>query len=475
MASASEILKAYLHCARTPAEDAVERIRTQLKKQYGAAEVELTVSVEPDLISGYVLQVGGRVFDNSGKSALAAITADAPSLAVMQTRVEDYKPAATTAEGGTVISAADGVVDVKGMDQAVYGEIVTFDNGAKGMVESVEPDHLLYPVVKFIENKLHVKVRAISILLAMGAAIAIVGGVIWLIIPPMIDQFDKLGEVLTRWVHQTTHTNNLTMLIKEWLQDNQTTIERFLKSKDFSDALKTTMPKVFSVVSQTATVLMSIVASMITLLYMFFILLDYETLTANWVRIFPKKNRPFWSALMKDVERELNNYIRGQGMVALCMGIMFCIGFTIIGFPMAIGLGILIGIMDLVPYLHTFALIPTAFLAMLKAADTGQNFWVVFGLAVLVFCVVQVITDMVVTPKIMGKAMGLNPAILLLSLSIWGALLGFLGLIVALPLTTLLIAYWQRYVTREKPQYEEKLGPDLPETATETGKIEEKQ
>ena len=313
--------------------------------------------------------------------------------------------------------------------------------------------YLLYPVVKFIEKKLHVKVRALSILLAMGAAIAIVGGVIWLIIPPMIDQFDKLGEVLTRWVHQTTHTNNLTMLIKEWLQDNQSTIERFLKSKDFSDALKTTMPKVFSVVSQTATVLMSIVASMITLLYMFFILLDYETLTANWVRIFPKKNRPFWSALMKDVERELNNYIRGQGMVSLCMGIMFCIGFTIIGFPMAIGLGILIGIMDLVPYLHTFALIPTAFLAMLKAADTGQNFWIVFGLAFLVFCVVQILTDMVVTPKIMGKAMGLNPAILLLSLSVWGALLGFLGLIVALPLTTLLIAYWQRYVTREKPQY----------------------
>ena len=331
--------------------------------------------------------------------------------------------------------------------------------------------YLLYPVVKFIENKLHVKIRAISILLAMGAAIAVVGCVIWLIIPPMIDQFDKLGIVLTKWVHQTTHTNNLTALIKEWLQANQSTIEHFLKSKDFSDAHETTMPKVFSVVSQTATIIMSIVASMITLLYMFFILLDYETLTANWVRIFPKKNRPFWHALMKDVERELNNYIRGQGMVSLCMGIMFCIGFTIIGFPMAIGLGILIGIMNLVPYLHTFALIPTAFLAMLKAADTGQNFWVVFGLAFLVFCVVQVITDMVVTPKIMGKAMCLNPAILLLSLSVWGALLGFIGLIVALPLTTLLIAYWQRYVTREKPQYEEEMAekPLIPD------KIEEKE
>lgn len=320
--------------------------------------------------------------------------------------------------------------------------------------------YLLYPVVKFIENKLHVKVRALSIIIAMLLAIGIIGGVIWMIIPPMIDQFDKLGDVLTKWLHQTTHTNNLTALIKDWIQENQGQIEKFMKSKDFSDAIKSAMPKVFSVVGQTANIILSIIASMITLLYMFFILLDYETLTANWIRIFPKKSRPFWQELMKDVEREMNNYIRGQGMVALCMGIMFCIGFTIIGFPMAIGLGILIGIMDLVPYLHTFALIPTAFLAMLKAADTGQNFWLVFGLAFLVFCVVQIITDMVVTPKIMGKAMGLNPAILLLSLSVWGALLGFIGLIVALPLTTLLIAYWQRYVTREKPHYENYQTPE---------------
>ena len=313
--------------------------------------------------------------------------------------------------------------------------------------------YLLYPVVKFIENKLHIRVRGLSIILAMLLAVGVIGGVLWLIIPPMFDQIDKLGAVLTRWLHQTTHTNNVTALIKEWIWSNQKEIEHFLRSKDFTDALRGAMPKVFSVVGQTANIIISIVASMITLLYMFFILLDYETLTANWLRIFPKKNRPFWQSLMKDVEREMNNYIRGQGMVALCMGIMFCIGFTIIGFPMAIGLGILIGIMDLVPYLHTFALIPTAFLAMLKAADTGQNFWLVFGLAFLVFCVVQVITDMVVTPKIMGKAMGLNPAILLLSLSVWGALLGFIGLIVALPLTTLIIAYWQRYVTREKPHY----------------------
>lgn len=309
--------------------------------------------------------------------------------------------------------------------------------------------YLLYPLVKFIQYKMKVKVRAIAIIIALLIVIGVIGGMVYFIIPPMIEQFQKLYEVFMRWLQQTTHTNDLSLIVKRWVVDNQHEIERFFKSKDFSDILKSGMPKVFSVLGQTASVIISIVASCITLLYMFFILLDYEYLTTNWIKIFPKKNRPFWQELMKDVERELNNYIRGQSSVALCMGIMFCIGFTIMDFPMAIGLGILIGIMDLVPYLHTFALIPTAFLAMLKAADTGQNFWYVFGLAVGLFILVQIITETIVIPKIMGKAMGLNPAILLLSLSVWGAMLGFIGLIIALPLTTLIIAYWQRYVTKE--------------------------
>ena len=309
--------------------------------------------------------------------------------------------------------------------------------------------YLLYPMVKFIQYKLHVRVRALAIIVAMLFLIAVVGLMVYFIIPPMIEQFEKLYEYLMRWIHHTTHTNDLTTLVSNWFTENKTEIDRFFKSKDFSDAMRSAMPKVFAVLTQTANVVFSIVASCITLLYMFFILLDYEYLSANWIKIFPKKSRPFWRELMQDVERELNNYIRGQGMVALCMGIMFCIGFSLMDFPMAIGLGILIGVMDLVPYLHTFALIPTAFLAMLKAADTGQNFWVVFGLAVGLFCLVQLITDMIVTPKIMGKAMGLNPAILLLSLSVWGSLLGFIGLIVALPLTTLIMAYWQRFVTKE--------------------------
>ena len=335
--------------------------------------------------------------------------------------------------------------------------------------------YLLYPIVKFVQFKMHVRIRSLSIIITLIFVLAVIALIVYLIVPPMIEQFQKVGEILTKWVNDTAHTNDLTASISEWISKHQAEVERFFHSEDFSDAVKTAMPKVFSVLGQTANVIISIIGSLITLLYMFFILNDYEYLTNNWIRIFPEKNRPFWRELMKDVERELNNYIRGQGMVALCMGIMFCIGFTIMDFPMAIGLGILIGILDLVPYLHTFALIPTAFLAMLKAADTGQSFLFVFGLAVGLFALVQVITDMIVTPKIMGKAMGLNPAILLLSLSVWGTLLGFIGLIIALPLTTLLMAYWQRYVTRESqvtlsPEDEAvPIEPEVTDTTPESG------
>jgi predicted PurR-regulated permease PerM len=317
--------------------------------------------------------------------------------------------------------------------------------------------YLLYPVVKFIENKAKVRFRPLSILITLTLVLIVVGLIIYLIIPPMIEQFQKLYVILNQWVHTSTHSNNITEWVSTWIVDHQKQIELFFTSPDFTNALKAAAPKLFNFVGQTASIVISIIASLITLLYMFFILLDYEYLSDNWIRIFPKKQRPFWRELMDDVARELNNYIRGQGMVALCMGIMFCIGFSIMDFPMAIGLGILIGILDLVPYLHTFAIIPTAFLAMLKAANTGQNFWMIFGLAIGLFIVVQIISDMIVTPKIMGKVMRLNPAILLLSLSVWGSILGFIGLIIALPLTTLIMAYWKRYVTREDAQLGEKI------------------
>ena len=140
--SANRIVKADLRAARTPREEDLERIKKEVAKLYDATEVILNVTVDDSLLSGYVLQIGDRVFDNSGRHAIDQMMAAKPSLATLKTRIEDYKPAATSEEGGVVISSADGIVEVEGMDRAVYGEIVTFENGAKGMVESVEPGRL---------------------------------------------------------------------------------------------------------------------------------------------------------------------------------------------------------------------------------------------------------------------------------------------------------------------------------------------
>lgn len=309
--------------------------------------------------------------------------------------------------------------------------------------------YLLYPLVKFIENRLKVKVRVLSILLALLVVLLVICGVMYFIIPPMIEEFSRFTTLVTAYLHNATNIKNFPDTIQVWITDNRDGIVDFLKSDKFAESLKDGLPKFFNVVGQGVTLLLSIIASCIMLLYMFFILKDYEYLTENWVRVFPPNLRPFWQDLAKDASMSLSNYIRGQGLVAFTMGVLFCIGFSIIGFPMAIGLGILIGIMDMVPYLHTLALIPTAFLAAMKAAETGQSYWVVFGSAVLVFAVVQVIIDAIVTPKVMSKKMGLNPAVLLLSLSVWGSLLGFIGLIIALPATTVIILYWKRYVTKE--------------------------
>lgn len=184
----------------------------------------------------------------------------------------------------------------------------------------------------------------------------------------------------------------------------------------------------------------------ITFIYLFYILMDYEKMTNSYIKFVPKSKRAFVQGLVTDVEEGMNSYFRGQSLVALCVGILFSIGFLIIGFPMAIPLGLFIGFLNLVPYLQILGFIPTVILSLLKAYETNQNFWGILVAALLVFAIVQIIQDGFLVPKIMGNVTGLNGAVILLSLSVWGVLLGFVGLIIALPLTTLLISYYKRYV-----------------------------
>ena len=165
--------------------------------------------------------------------------------------------------------------------------------------------------------------------------------------------------------------------------------------------------------------------------------------------MIPERYRPFLQGLAEDVEYSMNRYFRGQSLIALSVGVLLAIGFKIINFPLAVTLGLFIGVLNLIPYMQAIGIIPMILLSLLRSAETGENFWLIFGMAILVLGIVQCIQDLYLTPRIMGKAMGLNPAIILLSLSIWGTILGFIGLIIALPLTTLCLSYYKRFILHE--------------------------
>ena len=191
-------------------------------------------------------------------------------------------------------------------------------------------------------------------------------------------------------------------------------------------------------------------AMIIVFLYLIFILIDYEKVTKGMFDIIPGKYRGLITEIIQDLEQGMNRYFRGQALVAIIVSVLFCIGFSIVGLPLAIAMGLFLGVLNLVPYLKTIAIVPGTFLAFLQSVETGQSFLSVMLWLVAIFMFIQVIEDMFLVPKIMGKVTGLNPAIILLSLSVWGSLMGMIGLIIALPLTTLIISYYKRFVLNEK-------------------------
>lgn len=184
----------------------------------------------------------------------------------------------------------------------------------------------------------------------------------------------------------------------------------------------------------------------IVLLYVVFIMLDYEKLLSGFKHMVPPKFRRMTFKIGNDVKNSMNHYFRGQALVAFIVGILFSIGFLIVGLPLAVVLGLFIGLLNMVPYLQLISIVPTTLLCLVYTANSDLEFWEIWWSCMIVYIVVQCIQDFFLTPKIMGRAMGLNPAIILLSLSVWGTLLGFIGLIIALPLTTLLLAYYNQYI-----------------------------
>lgn len=313
--------------------------------------------------------------------------------------------------------------------------------------------YFLYPIVKFFQYNLKIKSRTASILCAILIVAGLCVGLFYMIVPPMIEEFNKANNLMLVYLNNGGHSNTIPEVINKFINQNIDLHElnNVMSQENIENIIKNAVPKLWNILSESLNVLFSLFASFIIMLYVIFILHDYEALANGWVQLIPEKYRSFASNIVNDLENGMNRYFRGQALVALIVGVLSSIGFYIIDYPLAIGLGLFIGILTMIPYMKVIALFPALILGLLKAANTGQNAWIILASAIIVFAIIQIIEDTIIVPKIMGRITGLNPAIILLSLSIWGSLLGILGMIIALPTTTLILSYYQRFIiNREK-------------------------
>ena len=325
--------------------------------------------------------------------------------------------------------------------------------------------YLIYPIVKFVQHKLKFKYRMLSIITVLLLLTAAIFGIFMLVVPSFINELTQLKIVATDFIYDRVKNPTIPTFISNFIHEyaDKSDIMNLLQSSGIQDAAKSLVEKTWVFAMGTINIVIRIFASCITLMYLFFILLDYERLADEWQTLIPIKWRKKVNDLIYDLTEGMNQYFRGQALIALLVGIMFSIGFLIIDFPIAVGFGLFIGILNLVPYLQLVSLLPMTLLALIKAANTGDNFWIILFSALTVTFIIQAIQDFILVPQIMGKRMKLHPAIILLSLAIWGKLLGIIGMIVALPLTTLILGYIKQ---QHQPQ-------NCPEKAEEEVKNEE--
>ena len=314
--------------------------------------------------------------------------------------------------------------------------------------------YLVYPIVKFFQYKLGLKNRLLSIAVVLLLIVALLVGICSLVIPPVVQEFVTLKEFVFNYITSGVDNATIPDVVNDFVHKHidMVAVESYFSVERIGDLARGALPKIWNVLSQSFSLIWGLVAAFMVLVYILFILKDYELLARGWISLIPEKYRDRVVRLAEDVEDSMSDYFRGQSLVALCVGILFSIGFAIIDFPLAIGFGLFVGLLNIVPYLQTVALVPTVFLALVKAANTGGNFWWILAAAGIVFLVVQAIQETILIPRIMNKVTGLNPAVILLSLSVWGSLLGLVGMIIALPATSLILSYYRRFLRKQEAE-----------------------
>lgn len=308
--------------------------------------------------------------------------------------------------------------------------------------------YMLAPIVNFFQHKCRLKNRVLSVIVTILLVLGVLTGAVAALVPAISKQATSLSNSVKTYVAQWNGNEYLSVETNQRIEEliQSLDIKALLQSNEVQQGLSKVANFLGDGLLAIGNSVLSLAIIFVCIMYIIFLLVDYEKITLNWHKYIPTRFSETMQMLLHDLDRNMNAYFRGQALIAAINGLLFAIGFQIIGLPMGIGLGIMIGILNLVPYMQILGALPAVLLGLIQAAETGRPFWVILLCIAAVFVIVQIVENMILTPTIMGEVTGMGPAWILLSLSIWGSLLGFVGMIIALPLTTLLISYYKRFV-----------------------------
>ncbi len=316
--------------------------------------------------------------------------------------------------------------------------------------------YMLNPIVRIFKRKLKLP-HTFSVIITLFLSAAAIVGVGFALSPLISSEIDQVKNILTTYNLTHPGEDNVTMIISKFVSENIDfgLINNSLSKETIVETIKYVSPALEGLYSSTVSVIVGMTVIFLIILYIIFILLDYDKINALWRYLIPPKYRATVIRVVEDVEHNMNKYFRNQAFICLILSILYATGFQLIGLPMAIIFGIIVGMMHMIPYLQVVSFPIAALLCWLGASQDNVSFWGIVGLTILIYIIVQIIMDLFLVPRIMGKAMGLNPAIILLSLSVWGSLLGIVGMIIAIPLTTLLLAYYKEMIAsyEEVPEH----------------------
>jgi predicted PurR-regulated permease PerM len=314
--------------------------------------------------------------------------------------------------------------------------------------------YIINPVVDFFQFKLKVKKRGLSVLFTLVFIGLMFWGAVALVKPLVRADLGKATAMVEKYSKSQFQNvdNPIQKEVYKYFNSigNNKDVMNWLSGQDVSVLIKKVTKAVGGIASTSFALLAGVMSVFLAILYFVFALMQYNAFFGKWREMIPEKYQATVKDIFEDVQTAMKQYFRAQTLVAFIVGILFAIGFSIVGIPMAVVFGIFVGLLNLIPYLQLIALIPAAGLALLHSLETGQEFYVVFLLVLLVFAVVQLIQDGFLVPKIMGKATGMSAVVVLLALSVWGALLGFVGLFLSIPLTSLVLSYYKRIVVQRE-------------------------